>query len=53
MPIQKEKLKTEVGKVQDTHYPSWLEESNMHTHTLGQVDRDVKLETKDETVVGK
>ena len=27
-----EKLKTAVGNVYDTHYPSWLEESNMHTH---------------------
>ena len=35
-PKQKENLKAVVGNVYDTHYPSWLEECNMHTHTGGQ-----------------
>ena len=52
-PNQKDNLKAVAGNVYDTHNPLWLEESNMYMNTLGWADRDVKLETKDETVVGK
>ena len=50
--VTSEKMKTAVGNVDDTHYPSRLEESNMHTHC----DRWIQMLNKKEkmkTVVGK